>query len=98
MIACAHEYWETSLIDGTGWVKIWCPIMEEGSLSFRVKRKIVKELREIEFQIMKTSLEGWVGHTELKNPHIMVMLRKLGAIPYELDVEEGRLWFKREIL
>lgn len=72
--------------------------MEEAELPFSVKRTIVKELKDIEFQIMKGSLEGWVGHTELKNPHIMIMLRKLGAVPYELNIKKKRIWFKRAIL
>jgi len=76
--------------------------MEEDELPFSVKRTIVKELRDIENKIVsgffRTYLSGWVGHTELKNPHIMIMLRKLGAVPYELDIKEGKLWFKREIL
>lgn len=88
------NYWNTEVTDNL-WLSINCPVMEEGNLSFGVKRRIVEELREIEAQIMNNGLTGWVGHTELKNPHIMIMLRKLGAVPYEL--QDGKLWFKKEI-
>lgn len=89
------KYWNTKVIDNE-WLSIYCPVMEK-KLSFGEKRKIFEELKEIEAKIKSSNLEGWVGHTDLKNPHIMVMFTKLKAKPYAIDLTNNVIWFKKEL-
>ena len=90
------NYWNTEIIHDT-WVYISCPIMENASLSFAIKRKIVTQLKSIERAIQEYKLKGWIGYTKLTNPHIMAMYLKLKAIPYEINKAEQKIWFKKEL-
>lgn len=85
------KYWETKIVGD--WLYIKCPVME-GNLSFTIKRKLVEELRGIEKRIKL--LRGWMGYTRLVHSHIMIMFLKSGAYPYK--IEEGKIWFCKEIL
>ncbi len=49
-----------------------------------MKKEIYKELKAIETEIMETGFRGWIGHTNIKNPHIMKLLVHLGAVPFNL--------------
>jgi hypothetical protein len=71
--------------------------MEQDNLPFGIKRKIVEELRNIENFIINQRLSGWVGYTEVKNDHIMVMYTKLKAKPYAIDLQNKLIWFRKEL-
>ena len=41
------------------------------------------------------TLVGWIMWASLKHQHIMVLITKLGAMPYYIDIRRKRLWFKK---
>lgn len=85
------KYWNTEIVDD--WLYIYSPVMEN-KLPFKTKRKLVEQLKEIEKSIKP--LKGWIGYTELKHTHIMIMYLKFGARPYK--IKGGVAWFQKEIL
>lgn len=72
--------------------------LHRGGLSFGEKREVVKELKCIEGMIKNDKkLFGWVGYTWLHFPNVMKLFRKIGAMPYEINVGEELIWFRKEI-
>ena len=80
-------HWKVRHVDG--WLYLNCPTMTAGDLSFRDKREVYKELKEIDGTGKK-----WVAGTEYENGHVMKMLHKMGATPY-LSTDLG-VMFKKE--
>lgn len=89
--------WETGRVND--WLFICCPIMEDAkaSRSFAVRRVIIEGFRTIERMVTDMKLKGWIGYTNLQNPHIMKMWAKHGGVPYWIDVKKEQLWFKKGI-
>jgi hypothetical protein len=82
---------------------IYCPIMDGEIESFKVKRKIYKELKAIEEYIKSTQpwhypkLLGWMASTDLKHTHIMKFFAKWGAKPFEVKLIDEKIWFYKKI-
>jgi hypothetical protein len=90
------EYWKTEIVP-PDYLHIWCPAMED-DLPFGVMRKIYKELREIESGLVGSGcFRGWIAHTKLKNAHIMRLLKKFGATPYDIDLTEDNMFFRKDL-
>lgn len=87
------KYWVVKY-NTPDWLYIYAPIMEKET-SFKIKRQLVMEFKEIENIIKTSKAKGWIGYAKLTDPHIMKMYGKVGAQPYKIDKEF--LWFKKEI-
>ena len=91
------EHWQFEYMQPC-WVNIYCPTLEDKdkSSTFKIRREIYNQFKELETKITDTfGLVGWVSHTKLENPHIMVFFSKIGAAPYYIDRKERKIWFKK---
>ena len=81
-----------------GWLWIIAPVMiNREQLTFGEQRGIVKDLRELEKNILDSAgkFHGWIAHTKIENAHIIHLLERLGAKPYDIDRE--MIWFKKKV-
>ena len=81
-------------------VIVYCPAIHEGLEGKPNKigkfRKIVSELKELEKKLAK-DFPYWVMYTDLKNEHIMRILKKLGCVPYDINLQQNTLWFVKRL-
>jgi hypothetical protein len=89
------EYWKINETFPYLW--IYCPIMGGDIESFKVKRKLYKELKAIEKYIKSTQLLGWMASTDLKHAHIMKFFAKLDAKPFEVNLKDEKIWFYKNL-
>jgi hypothetical protein len=81
-----------------GFACVWCPTLTDSKVDgFGIKKEILKELKQLEKDLATAGFKGWVSYTELINPHIMKFFAKLKFVPYNIDVKQETLWFKKEI-
>ena len=64
---------------------------DDGKSTFKLKREVYKEFKELELKLFKDGFAGWVSGTNLKNAHVMKMYTKYGAKPYQIKGET--IWF-----
>ena len=76
---------------------IYCPIMDGKIGSFKVKREIYKELKELEDNIKSNTLLGWMANTDLEHAHIMKFFTKIGAKPFEINLKDEKIWFYKNL-
>ena len=87
------KYWKINDLPDSSYAWIYCPEMDF-SHSITTIRKGYKEFKLLEAYIKKNYL-GWVACTKLKHAHIMRFMGKMGAQPFEIDLEENKIWFKK---
>jgi len=57
---------------------------------FGIKRKIYKELKEIEVFVKENGFRGWITWTHPGAPNVMDFLERLGA-------NATRMWYRKDI-
>jgi hypothetical protein len=89
------QYWKINELEDRPYAWIFCPKMDEQN-SLSVIRKGHKEFKLLEGYI-KSKYRGWVACTKLKNAHIMRFMAKVGAQPFEINLQEDKIWFKKDL-
>jgi len=80
------------------WLWIWCARLDTPWLPYSAIKSILKEFRDIELQISQSeTIVGWVGASKITDPKALVWWAKCGGIPFELNIREKKLWFRKEI-
>lgn len=79
-----------------GYAFVCSPIME-GIISFGKKKRIYKDLKCLEFELCMDGVCKIVMYTKISNPHMMVMIAKLGYKPFHLSTKRKVIWFKKEL-
>ena len=82
-----------SELQDSSYVWIYCPEMDNHH-NIATIREGYKEFKRLESYIKERYL-GWVACTKLKNAHIMRFMGKMGAQPFEINLEENKIWFKK---
>lgn len=91
------KYWKTRKIEWPeGYIWIFCPEMENNH-SIGTIRKGYREFKRFE-AYLKKKYTGWVACTGLENIHIMEIMRKIGADPFEINEQEKKLWFIKNLM
>ena len=79
------------------WATIFCPTTHEYRVNgFSDMRAIYRELKKLEVILKELEFRGWVLWTQLANVRMMKILTKLESVPYEIDVKQEIIWFKKE--
>jgi hypothetical protein len=83
---------------GEGLACAWCPTLADSKVDgFGTKREILKELKQLENDLATAGFKWVVSYTDLVNPHVMKFFAKLKFVPYNIDVKQETLWFKKEL-
>lgn len=89
------KYWKINEIKNYQYAWIYCPAMDKDQ-PVSIVRKGYREFRKLEKHI-KSKYLGWVACTNIRNWHIMKFMAKMGAQPFELNLEEEKIWFKKDL-
>lgn len=56
------------------------------------KRALYKEFQLVE-RILSSRYFGWIAYTKLNNLHMIRIFKKIGAKPFDIDINHNNIWF-----
>lgn len=87
-------HWE--YLDRGNAAVVYCPILTKGVTSFKIKREIYEEFKELELKL-SSKYKMIYCHTRIKYPNVIRMLAKLGTRPFSIDLKEDIIWFVKDL-